>query len=241
MSNSPANNFFSDGSPYLTHPLLSDERTAAEVDQLESLVGSVSGRILDIGCGFGRHSIELAARRADVTGIDSSPAMIKAARQRATEAGQFVDFQCVAAADLSDVARYDLALCLFTTFGQLDRVSGDDEPHLELLRRTRRALRPGATLVVEVPDRDRAAAALVEDELLGSTHVTRCFDPVTGTIGERFELESGEVFNLAYRVFTKTELVDLLHDGGFDVQRVLDRALVEPPLNFITVIAQRPA
>ena len=64
--------FFSDGSPYLSHPLLTAERTAAEVDEIERLVGSVSGRVLDVGCGFGRHSIELASRNADVTGIDPS-------------------------------------------------------------------------------------------------------------------------------------------------------------------------
>ena len=65
-------NFFDDGSPYLGHPLLTAERTATEIDEVERLTGSVSGRVLDIGCGFGRHSIELASRFADVTGIDPS-------------------------------------------------------------------------------------------------------------------------------------------------------------------------
>jgi ubiquinone/menaquinone biosynthesis C-methylase UbiE len=40
-------------------------------------------RVLDVGCGLGRWSCELAARGARVTGVDISPTMIALARQRA--------------------------------------------------------------------------------------------------------------------------------------------------------------
>ena len=43
--------------------------------------------ILDAGCGTGGHSIPLALRGYEVTGIDASPVMIKKARQKAKEAG----------------------------------------------------------------------------------------------------------------------------------------------------------
>ena len=75
-------NFFGRGSPYLDHPLLTTQRTKAEIDFLLSKISIPdAGFILDIGCGFGRHSIELAQRGYNLVGIDPSQAMIDAARQ----------------------------------------------------------------------------------------------------------------------------------------------------------------
>lgn len=54
---------------------------------LEGL-GKLEGRrILDVGCGSGRYSIELARAGAEVVGVDFSEEMLKMARQRAKEAG----------------------------------------------------------------------------------------------------------------------------------------------------------
>jgi len=232
--------FFSEGSPFLGHPLLTAERTAAEIDEVERLVGSVSGRVLDIGCGFGRHSIELASRFADVTGIDPSQTMIDAARSRAADANQFADFICESGAEFREVARYDLAICLFTSFGQQTTSRRDDAPHIALLGQAKQALRPGGHLVLELPDRDRAVPGLVETEQLGPTKVLRSFDKRESTITEHFKLMTGETYRLIYRVFDKTELCDLLHDAGFEVREVLGRGLVEPPSTMMTMVAERP-
>ncbi len=40
------------------------------------------GRVLDIGCGAGRHSLYLQQKGMDVTGIDSSPGAVKVCRLR---------------------------------------------------------------------------------------------------------------------------------------------------------------
>lgn len=69
-------NFFEDGSPFLAHPLLTAARTAAEVDFIAAELALAAGaRLLDVGCGFGRHSIELARRGYAVTGIDPSASL----------------------------------------------------------------------------------------------------------------------------------------------------------------------
>jgi SAM-dependent methyltransferase len=233
------NSYFGEGSPCLKDPLLTEDRAAAEIDEVERLVGSVSGRVLDIGCGFGRHSIELASRFADVTGIDSSAAMVDAARVRAVEANQFADFICMAAEDFHEVARYDLAICLGTVLGQQKLVRREDDPHRELLRHVKQALRPGGQLVVEVPDRDRAVPALVAAEQIDDGKITRSFDKRESTITERFTASSGDLYRQTYRVFDRTELVDLLHDAGFSVQQVIERGLVEHSASMMTVVAER--
>lgn len=233
--------FFSEGSPYLSHPLLTSERSAAEIDRVVELVGSVSGRVLDIGCGFGRHSIEMASRHADVTGIDPSQTMIAAARANAAEANQFVDFICTSGQDFREVARYDLAVCLFTSFGQQRTSPRNDEPHHALLEQARRALKPGGKLVIELPDKDRAVPALVETEQLGATKVIRSFDKRESTITERFKPLGEDFFRLIYRVFDRTELVDMLHGAGFKVLQLDDHGLVEPPATLMTVVAEHAA
>jgi ubiquinone biosynthesis O-methyltransferase len=65
------------------------------------LIGDVSGcRVLDIGCGDGEFALELMKRGALVTGIDSSPAMIDAARSRATQHNADITFQVAVAEHL---------------------------------------------------------------------------------------------------------------------------------------------
>ena len=49
-------------------------------------------RILDVGCGTGRHAIELARRGYDVTGLDLSPSQLARAEEKAREAGVKVKF-----------------------------------------------------------------------------------------------------------------------------------------------------
>jgi hypothetical protein len=57
------------------------------------LLGEVRGvRILDVGCGEGGHTRELAARGARVVGVDGSPRLVAIARSRAAAAGHDIDY-----------------------------------------------------------------------------------------------------------------------------------------------------
>jgi len=68
--------------------------TVGECDFIEQEIEqNKSFKIIDIGCGTGRHSIELNKRRYNVTGVDLSEDQIKRAREKAKEAGATIDFQ----------------------------------------------------------------------------------------------------------------------------------------------------
>lgn len=239
-----ANNFFDEGSPYFAHPLLTPERTSSEVDQV--LEGQSNLRVLDIGCGFGRHSIELARRGCDVVGVDPSAAMIEEAERRADDAGLQIEFRHTSGGDIDDINRFDLALCLFTTLGQQGVDHADpDQASRTLLQAAFTSLTPGGRLVVEVPERARAIAALLPEEHLGpegnKTRVTRYFDPDTNVVHERFEPESTDrTFDLSFRLFSRSELEAEIAAAGFVDLEVIDRALVPPPPTFITVLATCP-
>ncbi|HFQ94718.1 MAG TPA: class I SAM-dependent methyltransferase, partial [Anaerolineae bacterium] len=158
------NNFFEEGSPFLNHPLLTAERTAVETNFLESQLRLPPGaRILDVGCGFGRHSIELARRGYTVTGIDPAAAMIAAAQERAKEAAVSVDFRQARGEEFTTAVPFDAAICLFTSLGQM----GPDGDNSALVSRVYDALKPGGLFVVEVPQRDTAVTQLRPSDKFG--------------------------------------------------------------------------
>jgi SAM-dependent methyltransferase len=64
------------------------EGTVGECDFIEKEIAfNKQVRILDIGCGTGRHAVELAARGYDLTGIDLSDSMLARAREKAAARG----------------------------------------------------------------------------------------------------------------------------------------------------------
>lgn len=80
--------------------------------------------ILDLGCGRGRHSHNLAKRGYDVTGIDLSPAAIQTAQEKAEELG--LNNTHFKVRDMRNPLpqQFDAIVNLFTTFGYF---KNDDE------------------------------------------------------------------------------------------------------------------
>ena len=214
-------NFFNAGSPYLNHPQLTPERTAYEIDFVLSETSiPPGGHILDVGCGAGRHSIELAQRGYTVVGIDPSATMIDAAKERASEAGVSPDFQKVAGEDFITDKTFDAAICLFTTLGQIE----DQKNNHHIIPRVATALRPGGVFFVEVPQRDWVASNLKPADRFGEgdryTDVARQFDADENTVTEIFTLVSpGETqrYVLRYQLFSLDELSALLEKDSFNI------------------------
>jgi SAM-dependent methyltransferase len=213
-------NFFEQGSPYLFHPLLTPERTTQEIDFILALAGINPGdRILDIGCGAGRHSIELSRRGYDVLGIDPSQAMVAAAKERAVEQKVEPEFLQMRGEDLEFEAEFDLALCLFTTLGQVK----DKEDNHQLLINASQALRDGGHFILELQQPAWVEGHLKMKERLGSgesyVDVERDYDKPHKIVTEVFtRISSGgqQVYLLRYRLFNRDEIEQLLKNVGFD-------------------------
>jgi 2-polyprenyl-3-methyl-5-hydroxy-6-metoxy-1,4-benzoquinol methylase len=68
--------------------------TIGECDFIEKEINyDKTAKILDIGCGTGKHSIELSKRGYAVTGIDLSESQLKRAKQKASKQSLKIDFQ----------------------------------------------------------------------------------------------------------------------------------------------------
>ena len=123
-----------------------EERTRSEVDfVLERLGLGPGAKVLDVACGHGRHSLELARRGFDVTGVDLSPRSIAFAREAAEREGLRATFVERDARELDFDAEFDAAINLFTSVDRLLR-RGGREPARRRRRRTR-APRGGSFLV----------------------------------------------------------------------------------------------
>jgi len=197
--------------------------TAAEVDFIVHATSPPPGAsVLDVGCGHGRHSLELARRGFRVTGVDLSEPSLEVARRAASDEGLEVAF---VRADMRDIAfegHFEVAINMFTAFGYFE----DDADHARTLSGIARALRVGGSLLIDtvnplwlfrhfdpttVSRLDDGTLFLEErgyDALLGRSHATWTFIRPDGSRHEQWH---------TMRLYTLAELAALLRRAGLDI------------------------
>jgi len=130
--------------------------TVGECDFLETELAVFAGtdnypppqpqtlKILDVGCGTGRHAIELTKRGYQITGIDLSESQLKRAREKAVADGLVIDFQCQDARNLPFDSEFDVAIMLCEGGFPLMET---DEMNFEILKSVTKSLKPRAKLI----------------------------------------------------------------------------------------------
>lgn len=113
--------------------------TLGEIDFIEKEIGSDrSIRILDIGCGTGRHAIELAKRGYSVVGVDLSEAQLQRARSNARQQNVTPQFVRVDARSLTFNNEFHLVVMICEGAFPLMET---DEMNFAILQNARRALK----------------------------------------------------------------------------------------------------
>jgi SAM-dependent methyltransferase len=113
--------------------------TVGECDFIEKEIGyNKTVKILDIGCGTGRHTIELTRRGYKVVGIDLSESQLKRAKEKAKELDLNIDFQKHDARNLPFEGEFDLAIMLCEGGFSLMET---DEMNFEILKNATKALK----------------------------------------------------------------------------------------------------
>ena len=119
--------------------------TVGECDFIEREIGyNKATKIIDIGCGTGRHSIELAKRGYSVVGIDLSESQLKRAKEKASEQNLKIVFHQRDARKLTFLHEFDLAIMLCEGSFPLMET---DEMNFQILRNAANALKPGGILI----------------------------------------------------------------------------------------------
>ena len=199
----------------LHDPLFPEAESRREVGAMLELLGLHDGaRVLDVPCGWGRHTTLLTEAGLAAVGADLSPELLR----RAPEGFPRV------AADLRDLpfadASFDAVVNVFTSLG----LFLDDAEDIRALREARRLLVPDGVFLLESMHRDEVLPQYAdrdEWELPDGTavRVRRRFDPVSGISYEALRWRRGEEHGRkshALRLRTATEIAALLAAAGFD-------------------------
>lgn len=203
-----------------------DSHAEAQVDFVQKLLGLSDGdRIVDIGCGAGRHAILLQERGFDVTGVDLSPRILRLAREAWEERNSQGRGPVWMPGDMRWLPAngpFDAAILLDHAFGVFE----DDADHLRTLTALIDQLRGEARVVVEVFNpyywahrnvtRHHPPGSLAEDVDVIRTYR---FDAQRGRVEDRVTVISPrgrrELPVQSLRCFTPIELVGLFKAAGF--------------------------
>jgi SAM-dependent methyltransferase len=227
----------------------SQQTTNEEVDEIVRLLGLKPGMsVLDLACGHGRHSLELARRGlGPITGLDFSQPAIDLAKSSASAEGLNLHFVLGDMRKLEFEAEFDVVFNVFNSM-----FYWDDETHLGILEGILRALKPGGCLflnlynpywvVTGIALRAHPAVRLWNLARGVLSRVKRVFQPAQVALGlrsskttlfdvsrgvvhgvRRMTEQGGRVRETPYenRLYTLPELHVLLERVGFRIDQVL--------------------
>ena len=133
-----------------TLPFLTPKTTQREAAHLIEALGLKQGQsVLDVGCGYGRHAMEMAARGHNVVALDLSLPLLLRGADEAQRRGLSINFVHGDMREMAYEAQFDGVYCVFSTFGYFD-----DDANKRTAQLFARALRPGGRLVLELLNRD---------------------------------------------------------------------------------------
>ncbi len=196
------------------------QHTVAEVDFFLSLFALPAGsRVLDMGCGTGRHSIELAKRGFQMTGVDISKGMLDIAREKAKAAGVKVTWIQSDAAEFQTSEVFDAAICLCEGGPGLLEADEDAEvKDLAIFRAIAKSVRQNGAFLLTVLN-GYSIIRQMKDEHVAEGR----FDPATmrAQYQDQWDLPEGiQLMNIYERLFIPPEMKRLLREAGFTVDNI---------------------
>ncbi len=210
-----------------TMPKFSDAQIADEVDFIEDSLGVArGGSLLDLGCGTGRHAVELTRRGYSVVGFDLSLPLLARAGEEAQEANQKINFVQGDMREMTFDEAFDGIYCWGSTYGFFE-----EEKNIHVLTKVHKALKHGGQFLLDVTCRDfviKQAPSLAWFEGEGCVCMDEMqVDWITSRmrVKRTMMLDDGRSKEIEYsiRVYSLHELGKMLHDCGFRVAEVSGR------------------
>jgi 2-polyprenyl-3-methyl-5-hydroxy-6-metoxy-1,4-benzoquinol methylase len=237
--------------PYISEQMLklhlnpevdSASRTKATIEAEAAFIiqktGMSSGKsVLDLGCGPGLYVREFAKTGAKVTGVDLSECSIRYANENVKPAFVNVDFQQMNYLQLASKGEFDVVTLIFYDFCVLN-----PDEQKQLLQRINRALKPDGILVFDVTSEHFKAQEITQvttsegdgfwtaEPYIEIANTYLYENPKT--LGQQYTIitedEHKEVIRLYTRLFSLTELSELLNQCGFKVEGVYKNLKGDP-------------
>lgn len=176
----------------------------------KTAVNLARGRVLDVGCGAGRHALYLQRRKLDVTGLDSSPLALKVCRMRGLKKTRQMNF--------SEISRFpagffDTVIMMGNNFGLM----GGPKAAKKRLADLHRITSPGGKLIAETLD-----PYLTDNpDHLRYQQCNRLRGRMAGQVRLRVRFEDMATSWFEYVFVSPAELKGMLLDSGWKIERLI--------------------
>ncbi len=184
----------------------------------------VKGRVLDIGCGAGRHSLYLQKKGLDVLGIDISPLAIQVCKERGLKKAKVIPIEEIKFPSDS----FDTIIMMGNNFG----LFGSFKTAKKLLRKFYKITSDNAMIIAETRDPYKTD---------NPTHLEyHKLNRKKGRMGGQVRIRSryqryvGRWFD--YLMVSKDEMKDILKETGWEVEQFID----SEESQYITIITKTP-
>lgn len=216
-----------------TPPKLTKKQVSFLIDKLGL---TAKNKILDLGCGYGRHTLELAKRGFSVIGFDYSKSLLAIARQEAKKQSINAKFIKGDMRKLDFKNEFDVVVCMFTSFGYFSTSS----EHEITLRNIAAALKSGGKFLLDTNNLIRSLSAIVKEgtmnlqgEIIVPAKISKLSNGLKVALSQKFDLktmrwklirrwtENGKKKEYAsdIRLFTFSEIKYLLEKSGFKIEQ----------------------
>lgn len=204
--------------------------------RLLSMCGVNDGILLDLGCGTGSMSIEMAQRGFDVIGVDSSIGMLNAARAKCFESGKQVLLLNQKMQELDLFGTVKAAVCVLDCINHLP--SADDVK--KAFGKVALFTEPGGAFAFDVNTPYKHKNVLGDNAFVFETDDFFCtwqnnYDPDDGSVEielDFFEEEDGAYYRstetFTERAYELDDISEWLEQAGFEIIGIFDDMTVEP-------------
>lgn len=202
-----------------------DEEDARWIINLlqRNISAKTSARVLDIACGAGRHSIELARRGFDVTGFDLSPYLIgmaKKALKESKEKGLKLKFVIRDMRSFRFNEKFDIALNIFSSFGYFD----DDRTNFRVFENASASLKKNGYFVFDYLNKNYLLKNIVPATIQKTMGYTiKQFRKIEGNFVKKEIriLSEGKSagFEERLRLYSPSEIKKALSVFGFSIEK----------------------
>ncbi len=200
------------------------EQTKEQVDNILSLLRIRPGAsVLDLCCGPGGHSLELARRGFSVTGVDRTKTYLETARTQAKREKLKVKFVQEDMREFSKPRAFNAAINLFTSFGNFEDIEDDKK----VLGNIYRSLKSKGIFLIDTMGKEVLARIFQERdwyEVDGNVmfEERRVFKDWSWIESHWILMKGGkkEEYTVSHRLYSATELSALLKECGFESVKV---------------------
>lgn len=204
-------------------PILFSQRrltdAPAEVDRIVSLLRIDPGaKILDLCCGVGRHSLELARRGYNVTGVDRTQFYLEKASKQAEAEGLNLEFIRDDMRKFCRKGAFDVIMNLYTSFGYFESLEEDRR----VVKNVCHSLKPGGLFLMEMMGKEVLARIFLERSWREEEGMIILEERKLGKnwdwIDNRWIIFKGNrrtEFKVSHRLYSAVELSTLLGECSF--------------------------